>query len=341
MAKALRKTPEEAALVSWMDRALSIKTDLADTHPSLTDRLKAMGYVTEGVDPLTLVPEVPLQSAAEFYFQNALSHYLERLDTEWNTNVAPAWQQRYEYAQEAQKRLAELDAKARIERLDDEELYEQATLAADFRGEANALLLWKELFERLPESTPAKYGYGRSLLAAKDAAGIALIEEVMDSEPESVEAGTETISEFLAENATSAAADAYRKQARTRFEILEAGAEERRTIRSKDALLPHALSAEEVQALAAQLMQNPQVKSAYLVRKKVEYYSNKPMYVLGVVEKWEWYQFRSDERTAKLAQTLTQSLEFSHFLHVVVFDRNQKKLKKPIASQPNSLIFPR
>lgn len=341
MSKALRKTPEESALVSWMDRALSIKTDLADTHPSLTDRLKAMGYVTEGVDPLTLVPEIPPQTAAEFYFGDALSHYLERLDTEWQAGIAPAWQQRYEYAQEAQKKLAELDAKAQDERLTDEELYEQTTLATEFRGESAALLLWKELNQRLPDSTPAKYGYGRSLLATKDAAGIALIEQVMDLEPESVEPGTETIYEFLSENATLAEADAYRKEARKRFEVLEEGAKERKTVKPKDELLPHELSAEEAQALAAQLMQNPEVKAAYLVRKKVEHYSNKPMYVLGVVEKFEWYQFRSDTRTAKLVETLTQSLEFPHFLHVVVFDRNQKKLKKPIEAQPNSLIFQR
>ncbi len=341
MSQSLRQTPDESALAAWIDRALSIKTDLADTHPALTDRLKAMGWLLDGVDPLTLIPDTPPQSAAEFYFESALPHYLERLDAEWQAAIAPAWQQRYEYAQEAQKRLVELDAKAQTEALAEEELFEQVSLTTDFRGQAAALPLWKALFERLPDMNPAKYGYGSSLLAVNDAAGIALIEQVMDVEPETIESGVETILEFLTENATLAEADAYRKAARQRFDTLEEGANERKTVKPKDKLLPHALTAEEVQALAAQLRTNSQVKAAYLVRKKVVSFPNKPMYVLGIVENFAWYQFRSDGRTAKLVETLTHSLEFPHFLHVVVFDRNQKKLKKPMEAQAHSLILQR
>jgi Zn-dependent protease with chaperone function len=341
MSRALRKTADTADLAVWMDRALSVKTDLSDTHPSLTDRLKAMGRLPENVDPVALVPSTPTQSAAEFYFGNALNHFLERLDLEWQRNIAPLWQQRFEYAQESQKQLGELDAKAQAEPLTEEEAFIRARLTEQVRGKEAALGQWQALTERLPDSNPARYGLGRSLLAAKDRAGIALVEGVMEREPEAVEPGCDLIYEFLSENGTQEEVEAFRDKARVLFERLEEAAKERKAVTPKDTLLSHDLPVEQLQALAVQLAQNSQVKAALLVRKQVNHYANQPMYVLGIVQNYKWYQFRSDDASAKLVNELAENLQFDGYLHIIALDGTQKKMRRTLESQPNSLIYQR
>lgn len=341
MSRALRATPSEAELRTWMDRALSVKTDLSDTHPSLTDRLKAMGRVLEDVDPLSLVPPSPEQSAAEFYFGRTLKQYLQKLDAEWQQAIAPVWQQRFEYAQEAQKKLAELDAKAQAAPLSEDEAVDRAQLTEEFRGAAAALEQWHALTLRLPDSLPIRYGWGRSLLATGDSAGVAIIEGVMEQEPPAVEPGCELIYNYLSEHAPPAELDAFGDKAKRLFERLEAAVKERKTVTAKDPLQPHGLAPAQVQQLAQQLAQVPQVKAAYLAQKSVENYPNQPMYVLGIVPNRSWYQFRSDDATAKLIAQLAEHLQFDSYLHLIALEGNQKPMRRVLETQPDSRIYER
>jgi len=54
--------------------------------------------------------------------------------------------------------------------------------------------------------------------------------------------------------------------------------------------LYHELSAMEVEHLKEQLSHYPQIARAYLVRKEVRYFSEKPLYALGITLRKPWYR---------------------------------------------------
>ena len=133
--------PDDAAM--WLDQALAEETGYADTHPSLTDRLTAIGYLkpAEGAaeKPRPPLPSPPEETAAQQYCGAALDMLVARLDQAWRDGVAPHWRERYTYAQETQRRLAQLEEKAQREPLTDEEAWNRAEWTAEFRGAEAAL----------------------------------------------------------------------------------------------------------------------------------------------------------------------------------------------------------
>jgi Zn-dependent protease with chaperone function len=79
IAQAVREIPE-ADLKGWLAAALSQPTTHADTHPSLTDRLKAIGA------PAELVPPAP-REGAERLLGRGLARLEKKFDTAWSETV--------------------------------------------------------------------------------------------------------------------------------------------------------------------------------------------------------------------------------------------------------------
>src|SRR6266850_1969824 len=88
MATAIQAVPADE-LRTWQDAALAAKTSCHDTHPSLTDRLQAMGARAEFAPPLE-------GNSAERLL-GAERTRLERVfDAQWRERVADSWRQVHE-----------------------------------------------------------------------------------------------------------------------------------------------------------------------------------------------------------------------------------------------------
>src|SRR5258708_38295905 len=108
MAGGLRAGAARADGGGWLGQARRRRPGHADSHPSLSDRLAALGVTAE---PVLAQAKAPGSiSAAEFHFGGTLPALESQVGALWVREVRRAWHQRHEQAARAQRQLAELAA---------------------------------------------------------------------------------------------------------------------------------------------------------------------------------------------------------------------------------------
>jgi Zn-dependent protease with chaperone function len=88
MANAMQDVPDDE-LRTWQDTALAARTSYHDTHPSLADRLQAMGARAEFAPPLA-------GSGAERLLGSERARLERAFDAQWRERVAESWKQVHE-----------------------------------------------------------------------------------------------------------------------------------------------------------------------------------------------------------------------------------------------------
>jgi hypothetical protein len=161
----------------------------------------------------------------------------------------------------------------------------------------------------------------------------------MEADPEAVPAGCELIYAFLRERGREEEAERYRKRLFEHFDAAELAQEERSQYRDGDELLPHELTAEQVEGLRTQLRRFDRIENAYLARKRVEHFADKPLYVLAVETEARWYRSGTDEADAELLHTLSQRMEMPGESFFVILNNNFRKTKKTLRTMDNALIY--
>jgi hypothetical protein len=147
-------------------KALAQKTGYSDTHPCLSDRLKAIA-----VEPY--VPGTIQLTAAEVLLGAAVENLRQELDVDWRNSVKQWWDKRHQYANEARARLATLERKAEAEPLTEEEHWDRARFTEEFKSSDAAMALYVQLLERNPRHVGALWRRGQLLLSRDDPHGIA------------------------------------------------------------------------------------------------------------------------------------------------------------------------
>lgn len=348
MSDGARQAGRHADAEGWLAEALAGETGYDDTHPSLTDRLASLGFAPRevegkrvlpaGVDP----PAAPAVTAAQ-EFLGELADKLEAAMSEgWHSSMAGDWRERYQYAQESQEKLAELDAKAQQGPLSDEEAWDRARWTAEFRNNEQAVPLLREMVQTQPQHTEAGFLLGRTLLEMGDAEGIGHIERVMEREPEAVLPGTELIHAFLAKHGDEEEGERYwKQQSQERLKGLVDAQAERAGVSASDSFLPHGLPAESVTAIRRHLMGNERVEMAFLVRKAVKHFADRPFCILGIVPHTAWHKLQAEDADSKLADQVIAGLQLPVEGMVVVLSGANKNLRKPMESVPGSCIYRR
>ncbi len=141
-----RSTTQPEGAVDYQARlaeALACKTDYADTHPALTDRLAALDV--EGT-----LPDTQGRSAAERWFGEALPRILKEFDAAWMARNAEAWREGHVQIVAAQKELDGLLALP-FESLDAESLAKLGRLQLMFEQNEAAQRSLGAYQQRFPE----------------------------------------------------------------------------------------------------------------------------------------------------------------------------------------------
>lgn len=344
MSSFLREPVPEAAGANFLRRSLTQETGYDDTHPSLAARLAALGVVPPGgasaAEWAARQQFAPLRESAAMHFFGA-SHqtFAERLDAEWFEAVTPHWRERHEYAAQSRRKLAALDERGAAESLTPDELWERARLTAEFKGDGEAAPRLREVLERRPNHWQANFTLGRMLLEGGDEAGVAHLERAMEAEPETVPAGCDMIYGFLRERGRAEEAEAYRKRLFKHYDAVELAQDERNRFKDGDALLPHELPAEGVARLREQLGRFDEIRAAFLARKEIAHFTNKPVYVLAVETDTHWYQYRSDGADAELLRRLGELMEMPGESFFLILNRNFSKTKKTLRATDGALVY--
>lgn len=343
MRSALRSPVPAGDAQVFLSKSLAQETGYDDTHPSLAARLDALGFDAAArealVEELAREPASrPEETAAALFLGSAEEELAGRLDSEWFENVREFWRERHKYANESRKKLAALEEKARTEELTVDEAWSRAYWTVEFKSEDEAIPILREIVARKPKHTQANFTLGQMLVERKDTAGVEHIERAMAVEPECVAAGCQILYGFFREQGRDAEAEAYRKRLFQHFDAETGAREERGGFSDGDALLPHALTPEQVEQIRKQLARISDVKVAYLARKEVEHFPDKPLHVVGIVAATPWYKLRSATADSDLLRTAISTIEFPGETYVVLLSR-YKKTRKAMENLEGALVF--
>ncbi|HOY68471.1 MAG TPA: M48 family metalloprotease [Candidatus Ozemobacteraceae bacterium] len=268
-------SPEETD--RWVNRARCRRTEGVDTHPALLDRLAALGC------PDARPPQAPAVCAVDAMFPEPLRNAIERaLSAKWQEQVSDAWTQAHSQGAAAAGRLAELEALAAAGEIPVEDALEQIRLVTELHGVEAAAPLLERLHRRAPDHPQANYGIGHLLLLHGDRSGIEYISKAMDTDPEAVLNGCGLIIEFFHERNMRAEAEPYLARLKARQQLLANDQEERESLPFSDVYLPHGLPAETVTGIVGRLGGYELLSEAYLVRRKLTWCPEAPLFVLGL-----------------------------------------------------------
>jgi hypothetical protein len=323
----------------WLVAALNRRTGNEDTHPSLADRLKALGVAAP-------TPDVALRartgaSAAERYLGAALPPLAERVEDLWRNAVEAGWRAKHEQDVREQKRLTALEAKAAAGPLALVDAAERADLTLSLRGEAAAVEPLRAVLQLEPDHAAANYALGEILLDLHDESGVAHIERAVTRDPSARAQGYERIWAFYEAEGRTAEATEYRRRTWQQGDLLELAAPERKDVTNRDRFIPHELPESELAPIRAVVAATPDIAEAYFVRKDLTHMPEVPLYVLGVKMKLPWYRYRSQAKEQALVDRLVQEVPVPGQWFVIALNEHTTKVRKRMRKVPGAQLVRR
>ncbi len=336
MLTGLEKSVERPTAEKWFLQAVRVRTGYDDTHPSLADRLAAMGYQMEGQDDHK-VPESLLDTdvsgemtAADYYLGTLPEDFIPGCDRLWKEQIARTWREQHKLIQETRARLIKLEEKSKSHPLTLDEQWERARCLRDTKDSEAAVPILRELIRQDPGHAGAHYALGGILLERQDQEGIEFLEKAMQLDAATTGVAYEVIYQFLRQEGRQKEADSYRLRAEEYFEALQQQQEKVLNFTYKDRFEPHGLEANQIAGLQQQLRNIRAVDTAYLVCKIVEG-ASQPFYVLGVVPAYD---------DSELLNQLLSDVDFSRSLAFVLLAGKNKFLQPMFDSIPTAQVFP-
>ncbi len=271
---ALRSVPAEHAGAA-LAGALARETGLHDTHPSLKDRLAALG----------VKPKVPLSfqlSAAHTLLRDQRLQLMHEFNQVWRESIAGPWKERHAFLRETREKLARYEALQRDGELNEDEHWEYACAIEALKGGRAALPVLDALLARSAGHAAAYYARGRILLEQDEERGVADLERAMQLDESAREPGSQLLYSYFYSRNQLSRCDKYRSVLSQAAQERQLAAAERSELRRKDALNHHGLRPAELLPWRAVLDGHKGVKRAWLARKEVRYLQAVPAYVLVV-----------------------------------------------------------
>ena len=326
---------------TWTEQAFNQKTTNADTHPCLTERLKAIGRFPECVaqNQFPPAPAAPAVSAGETWFGDKISKVREELGPIWAEVVREAWRDRHARAAALQHRLERLDQS--VPAPDVDALWDKARVVLELKREKEAEPLLRQILAINPKHCAANFHLGRVLLEESKPAGVTHLEAVMTEDDESVPAASQILhAHYWRTGQTGrikeleARLDRYEKH-------LQASRTERNTVGANDPLIPHGLTPDELAELRGILEAEQELVAADLGRKELKHFPQQKLFLLCVHRPPAWHRLPNREMERALVSRLSRKVRLPGRVLVFSPRGDFRKLARRLAALPNAAVFRR
>jgi Zn-dependent protease with chaperone function len=269
----------------WFFESLQVPTGYEDTHPSLADRLAAMGFEKDSpaVDALLeqlVAAEKDGQSAESYYLRELPVDFLGHEDRLLREQLVQFWNESHSKYNEARRRLQKLNEQANERELTLEEQWEQLNLTRQVHNRDTAMPLLQKFLSKHPDHADAQMAMGAVLLQQHDPAGVEYLEKAMQLSPGVTGDVCAVLSGFYFEQGNKELAESFRNRAVEHYANAQKQQEQAMNFSGSDTLIPHDLAPEIVRNIQAQLGKVRGLSEAFLVRKVVA--GMDPFYVLAV-----------------------------------------------------------
>lgn len=151
----------------WLAEALAVPTSSQDTHPSLRDRVRAIGCT----DDVMLPPPVT-RSASEWCLGTRETELVERVESMWREAVARRWAVRHQSALASRRNVESIAVRAATTGVTDEEEWIGIAALLEMGGDEGTFDRLVGFATRHPDHAFAQFELGRRLLDRDDGAGV-------------------------------------------------------------------------------------------------------------------------------------------------------------------------
>src|SRR5215510_448989 len=292
-------------------KALTATATEHDTHPSLAERLRALGVAdVNGVERKVIES---LQSslsttAADQYLSDRAARALIDADRAWSWDVGKDWSARHKQLTTCRARCTELLDADRNGTLEPTGAWELASALRELGEDATPYL--RRIVEATPDHAPAQFLLGRSLLAENDPAGVEHIRAAMKLEVGAVETGAALLRQYYRDRGDHEQAEAAQWDGYNHSKLMREAAEERNSFRERDKLLPPELSEEDGAHIREIGDKFAEIETIWVARKQTVHLEERPMFVM-VVAHHDWRRNAWANQFRGLAQRVLESVSLS------------------------------
>jgi Zn-dependent protease with chaperone function len=331
-ASALANRLDRDEVQRWLELSLRRPTDYADTHPSLSDRLRAIA-----ASDRRHLPDPPAQSAADVLLGAGAIALAKELDTQWRTQVEPQIAQVVTQRKTAAERLQQLEAGSGP---GVDAAWERVYLLDRLDRTTEARRVAEGLLQTWPDHVPALFFLGQLRLKADDAGGIPLLERAASLHSGAGPAVQELIFDYYWSQGRLEEAEAARGSLARAGDLVEAARRERSSLGSRMVLVPHGLPAEKLEPIQAALANVPGLRGAYVVRRTVVNMPDVPCYLVGLVPARRWWKLYRVSDSTRLCDQVIHAAEWPESTYFVVGGGQYARLVRQIGKVAGSRIVP-
>lgn len=263
----------EEAFQERIAPALERRTDLTDTHPSLRDRLAALGQPARAQGPVA-------QSAAEVWLGERLPAVLATFDHYWINCNRLRWQGRYREVQATRAALAQLKTKP-VQQLTATDRWNLASWSERLEPGMDPVPLYQAYKDLRPDDTDVDFMIGRHLLAHSQPEGLAYLERAASQRALTLDACNLAIA-YLRRTGDAPAIEVWRQRGERHQDRELAARRERAEVCGDDILIPPQLPGDQMRDLRAKLLATGKIRDAWIVRKTVREFPEDPVYLIAV-----------------------------------------------------------
>jgi hypothetical protein len=321
-----------------MDQAARTLTDHLDTHPSLSDRLRAFGLTVDSCRAGGF-PPAPCPSAAALLFGDRLGAIRDAVDSLWQEEASEAWRSRHGRAALLGRRLETLGQVDAEVGADADLLWEKALAVLDLRGPEAAEPLLRQLLALRPTHSAANLVLGQHLLERGQPEGESHLRRILDREEDELfpQACEALAAHFQSAGQTSRLQEVRAQQ--SRYQVARAAAEQERSMVSPaDRLVHHELTPDELAALRDLLVHQSDLHSAYLVRKELKHFPRQRLFVLCVRTRPNFWGRSGADRDAALVSRLIPLVKLPGRVLVIAPHGGFRALARKVMSSPDARV---
>ena len=190
---------------------------------------------------------------------------------------------------------------------------------------------------RRDKTAPAEYESGTLLVREDREEGVLLLERAMELEPDLTASACAQLTTYYLRKGDIITAERYSRRATNYWQLYEKAVAERTQASFIETFRPHELSEFEIELLRKELAKHGEIKEAYLVRKEVSYFPERPLHALSLVLDRGWFSQTPED--ISFAKRLPPAIAKPPELYTFVLDYKNRRVGNIIRNVPNSLVY--
>ena len=339
----IKRPIDPAESAKHLRRILAVETSIYLTHPSCRERIAMDGFsidrpldemVQEALGYVGQSSDEELAFAADYFLGVKREELLRKLDQQYVLANKQVWAQRSEFISQYKEQLKVLE-----QRIGDSEAAGTKPEEADLLARANVLYeildqksiseSYEKVLEHYPENPTAlfvkgQYAYQREFDLVK---AESCFTRSVESNPRLEYDVSSYMIALCRELEKSAEAERWQQYSFGALDALNDSRDERATVKLNDKFISADISEQQIDKIVEQIAAFEQVAKVWVACKKLEVYSETPLYLLGI-ETNDFLKFRSMGYYDSLGISIANTVDFGNEYFLIMLQGENKKFRK-------------